>query len=97
MVVLAAFAVSIVLLCACSDRRQMSNRVIVQNEIFTLTGDSIIEDTVIAYSPDPSRIVSNVTVARLDSLYGDLGNTPLHFVHGKTWRARSKRPFMMPE
>ena len=43
---LAALAVSLVLMCACGGRKEMSNLVIVQNEVFTLTGDSIIEDSV---------------------------------------------------
>ena len=42
---LAAFAVGAILLCSCGDGKSMSSQVIVQNETFTMTGDSIIEDT----------------------------------------------------
>lgn len=86
------------ILSACNGRREMSNQVIVQNDVFTLTGDSLIEDTVIAYCPSPDRIKSNITLARLDSLYGGIsGITQVRFVQGREWRGRSKRPMMMPE
>ena len=49
-VMLAAIAVGLIL-CACNKGKEMSNQVIVQNEAFTLTGDSIIEDTIVAWVP----------------------------------------------
>ncbi len=94
--VLAAIVVGLVL-CACHGHKPMSNRVIVQNDDFTLTGDSVIEDTVIAYCPTPDRIESNVTLARLDSLYRDVDTARLRFVAGRPWRMHSKRPETMPE
>ena len=94
--VLAVFAVGI-LLCACGGRKEMSNRVIVQNEVFTLTGDSVIEDSIIAYCPSPDRIESNVSLRRLDSMYSDVDTSRVRFVQGKQWRMHAKRPFMMPE
>ena len=54
-VVLAVMTVSMCLVCSCFGRKEMSNLVIVQNETFTMTGDSIIEDTVFAYAVSPSR------------------------------------------
>ena len=66
-VMLAAIAVSL-LLFACSGRKEMSNQVIVQNELFTLTGDSIIEDSIYACAKS-DYIETNVSLERLDSLY----------------------------
>lgn len=94
---LAAFAVSIGLLCGCGGRKEMSNQVIVQNEVFTLTGDSVIEGAFIAYCPTPDRIESNVTLAHLDSLYGHVDTSRVRFYQGKSWRMHTKRPEMMPE
>ena len=97
---LAAIAVSVFVVCSCSGRKEMSNRVIVQNEAFTVTGDSIIEDTVWATVPSSrDRIKTNITVARLDSLYGHVGGeaTPLKFEGGRSWRKHKKRPALMPE
>ena len=95
---LAALVVSSVLLCSCGNRKEMSNQVIVQNEVFTLTGDSVIEDTIYAYCPPTAdRIESNISLSRLDSLYGHVDTDRVHFVQGKQWRKSSKRPIMMPE
>lgn len=94
---LAAIAVSIFFVCACGDGREMSNQVIVQNPTFTLTGDSIIEDTVFAFAEKPDRIESNITMARLDSLYGHVDPDRVRFTHGRPWRMRKSRPAMMPE
>lgn len=86
-----------VLLCACHGRGDMSGRVIVQNSTFTLTADSIVEDTLIAWVQGThDRINSNLTLARLDSLYGHLSATPIKFVHGKPWHRRAKRPLVIP-
>ena len=79
---LAAIVVGL-LMCACGGRKEMSNRVIVQNETFTLTGDSVIEDSVIAFCPTPTSIESNVSLRRLDSLYGDVDSSQVRFVQGK--------------
>ena len=68
-IALAAIAVGFNLLCSCEGRKEMSNQVIVQNETFTVTGDSVIEDTVFAHVIKPDRIETNITLARLDSLY----------------------------
>ena len=96
--VLAAFAVGL-LLCACGRNKAMSSSVIVQNETFTVTGDSIVEDTVVArVAANGDRIVSNLTLARLDSLYGTIdGGQEVTFVQGKAWRKRPTQPVMMPE
>ena len=95
--VLAVLAVSL-LLFACSRDKVMSNQVIVQNELFTLTGDSIIEDTITAWIPESmDRIASNLPLARLDSLYGNIDSLEVRFVQGKPWRKRKTRPTMMPE
>ena len=75
----------------------MSNHVIVQNETFILTGDSIIEDSVFAYAVSPDRIETNITMGRLDSLYGDIDSARVVFVHGVPWRMRNPRPAKMPE
>ena len=94
---LVALAVGL-LLCACGGRKEMSNQVIVQNEQFTVTADSIIEDTVVAWIPKSNdRIASNLTLARLDSMYGQESVSPVSFVQGRAWRLREKRPTMMPE
>lgn len=93
-VMLAVVAAS-VLLCACKDK-EMSNRVIVQNEVFTMTGDSIIEDTVFACMLN-DRIQSNVTLARLDSMYHQVDTDKVHFVKGRQWRMRKNLPAMMPD
>jgi hypothetical protein len=85
------------LLCACGGRKEMSNQVIVQNEVFTLTGDSLIEDTVFAYAIKPDRIETNITMNRLDSLYLHVDSAKIKFVHGRPWRMRQSRPTMMPE
>lgn len=93
---LAAIAVSVIL-CACSGRKEMSNQVIVQNDLFTLTGDSLIEGNVIAYCPSPDRIESTVSLSRLDSLYAHVDTARVHFIEGKHWRMRKNRPVTMPE
>ena len=94
---LAVITVSFVLLCACGGRREMSSQVIVQNETFTLTGDSVIEDSVFAYALSPDRIETNITMNRLDSLYRHVDTARVQFTHGRPWRARKTRPAMMPE
>lgn len=76
----------------------MSSQAIVQNEAFTLTGDSIIEDTLMAWVPrSMDRISSNLTLARLDSLYGHIDSLEVKFVQGKRWRKSRTHPTMMPE
>lgn len=94
---LAAMAVSLALLCNCSDRKEMSNRVIVQNELFTITGDSVIEGRFYACAPKPDRIESNISVSYLDSLYRQVDTTRVRFVQGKPWRMHKSRPAMIPE
>lgn len=88
-----------VMLAACHGRGEMSNRVIVQNTIFTVTGDSVIEDSVIAWVPKShDRIGSNIKLSRLDSLYARQNPTvELKFVEGKPWRKRRQRPAVMPQ
>ena len=94
---LAAFAVGAILLCSCDDGKSMSSQVIVQNETFTMTGDSIIEDTVFAVSSKPDRIETNITIARLDSLYGTFDPAQVQFTHGRPWHKRKQAPALMPE
>ena len=74
----------------------MSNRVIVQNETFTITGDSIMEDTLFAAAAK-DRIETNITMSRLDSLYGTFDPEQVKFTHGQPWRKRKKAPALMPE
>lgn len=93
---LAALAVSVIL-CACDGHIEMSNQVIVQNEIFTMTSDSIIEDTIYACALPSGHIQSNITTTRLDSLYSQVDSGRLRFVEGRRWRPRVKHPVMMPE
>ena len=97
MSLLAALAVSMIIVCSCDGRKEMSDYVIVQNEVFTMTGDSIIEDTVVAWCPAPGHIKNNVTLARLDSLYGHVDSSRVQFVQGKTWTPGNNPPIMMPE
>ena len=94
---LAAIAVSLICLYGCGGRNEMSNRVIVQNETFTLTGDSVIEDTVFAVALKPDRIETNITMNRLDSMYRHVDTAKVQFTHGRPWRMRQSRPVMMPE
>ncbi|MBQ9555977.1 MAG: hypothetical protein IJV05_07115 [Muribaculaceae bacterium] len=94
-VMLAAIAVS-VFLCACGGRKEMSNQVIVQNEVFTLTGDSVIEDSVYA-CVQGDHIKTNIAPSRLDSLYSHVDPEKVHFIQGKTWRMREGHSALMPE
>jgi len=94
---LAAVAVSLSLLCSCHGRKPMSNQVIVQNETFTMTGDSIIEDSVFAVAVKPDKIETNITISRLDSLYGNIDPEQVRFTGGRPWRKRKNRPAMMPQ
>ena len=94
---LAVIAVGVLVLLACGRGQGMSNSVIVQNETFVLTGDSVIEDTVYACVKSPDRIETNITVGRLDSLYCHVDSDRVGFVQGRPWRMRSTRPVMMPE
>jgi len=75
----------------------MDKRVIVQNETFTLTGDSIIEDTVFAVAVTRDRIESNITLSRLDSMYGPVDPERVRFVHDRPWRMNAKHTSLMPE
>lgn len=94
---LAAIAVSLGLLCSCGGRKEMSSHVIVQNETYTLTGDSVIEDSVFAFAINTDRIESNITINRLDSLYSHVDPSKVKFTHGRPWQMRKTRPAMMPE
>lgn len=85
------------ILCSCGGRQEMSGNVIVQNNTFTLTGDSLVEDTVFARVVSPDRIETNLTMARLDSLYRWVDTSKVRFVHGRPWRMRQPRPAVMPE
>ena len=85
------------ILCACSGRQEMSGNVIVQNDTFTLTGDSLVQDTVFARVQSPDRIETNLTMAHLDSLYRHVDTSRVHFFHGRPWRLRQPRPAVMPE
>ncbi|MBO4871008.1 MAG: hypothetical protein J5565_03380 [Muribaculaceae bacterium] len=81
-----------VTLTACHGKR-MSDHVIVQNEAFTLTGDSLIEGGIIATASTPLYIESSLTHERLDSIAnafafitGNEGRQPA-FTGGKPWHA----------
>lgn len=93
---LATIVVSLGLLCSCGGRKEMSNQVIVQNEAFTLTRDSIIEGPIYACVKS-DRIESNVKLDRLDSIYQHVDSSRIRFVQGKAWRKYKNRPAMMPE
>ena len=95
--VLVALAVGL-LFYACDSRKEMSNMVIVQNDTFTLTGDSVIEDTVIAWIPESQdRFETNLTLSRLDSLYGHPDDSlDIQFVRDKPWRKRQAKLAMIP-
>ena len=71
---LATIVVSLGLLCSCGGRKEMSNQVIVQNEAFTLTRDSIIEGPIYACVKS-DRIESNVKLDQLDSIYQQFSNS----------------------
>ena len=87
-----------VFLCACHGREEMDHHVIVQNEVFTVTGDSIIEDTVVAcVARKGDHIRTNINTARLDSLYRHNELSDVDFVQGKAWQKRKSRPTGMPE
>ncbi len=94
---LAAFAVGAFLLCSCGDGKSMSSQVIVQNETFTMTGDSIIEDTVFAAVSKSDRIETNITITRLDSLYGTFDPAQVQFTQAQPWHKRKQAPAQMPE
>ena len=94
---LAAIVVSLGLLCSCDGHKEMNSLVIVQNDTFTLSADSIVEDSVFAAVVSPDRIESNITMNRLDSLYGHVAPDQVKFTHGRPWRMRQQRPTMMPE
>ena len=90
-------AVGMLCLCGCHKGGETTSRAIVQNGRFTVTGDSIIEDTVFAcVARKGGRIASNLTLARLQAAYGDsaLG---VRFVQGKAWHRRDKRPATLPQ
>lgn len=87
-----------VFLCACHGHEEIGNNVIVQNEVFTVTGDSIIEDTVVAcVSRKGDHIRTNISTARLDSLYRHNDLSDVDFVQGKVWQKRMNRPAGMPQ
>lgn len=100
MMVLMAVAVSALLLCGCSGRKPSGDNAIVRNEVFTLTGDSLTEGDIFAHigKGKDRGIVTNMTVARLDSLYS-LADTAarVRFVQDKLWHRRRQRPALMPE
>ncbi len=96
-IALAVLTVGVCLLWACSGGSEMSSRVIVQNDTFTMTGDSIIEDTVMACAHSPEFIETNITMSRLDSLYRHADTARVRFVHGRPWRIKQPRPVLMPE
>ncbi len=84
----------IVLLClsACGDR--MADRMVVQNNQFTLTGDSLIEGGIIATAATPLHIESSLTRERLDSIAAAYSHAVGHdaervpaFTGGKPWRS----------
>ena len=85
-------------LTGCHDDSQMSGHVIVQNDTFTLTGDSIVEGaSTRAVAVSPGRINAIVDVARLDSLYRHVDSAHVRFVEGKRWQLHQPRPVTMPE
>lgn len=94
---LATAVVGVLLLCSCQGRQEMSSGVIVQNDSFTMTGDSIIEDSIYAVALSREHIKTNITTARLDSLYRQVDSSRVRFAQGKPWQMRKPRPVMMPE
>ena len=96
--ILAVVAAGLLLLSACSrGHSEMNGRVIVQNDTFTLTGDSVVEDTVTACVLSPDRIETNLTVSRLVRKYSHVDSTRIKFVHNRPWRLREPRPVTVPQ
>lgn len=95
---LMAVAVSL-MLCACHGRQEMNSQVIVQNDAFTVTGDSVIEDTVTAWVPRHGDCIeTTMNLGRLDSLYDRYDTLNIKFVQGKKWQRRHQGPgASMPE
>ncbi|MBQ1486662.1 MAG: hypothetical protein IIZ44_09410, partial [Muribaculaceae bacterium] len=94
---LVAAVMGLLLLCGCHSRQEKASRIIVQNERFTVTGDSIVEDTVMAWVPKQGdRIASNLTLDRLQTTYGN-DSLGVRFVQGKSWNRRDPRPTNLPE
>lgn len=95
---LMAVAVSL-MLCACHGRQEMNSQVIVQNDAFTVTGDSVIEDTVTAWVPRHGDCIeTTMSLGRLDSLYDRYDTLNIKFVQGKKWQRRQQGPgASMPE
>ena len=96
-VVLMAITVSAVLLCSCKDHKPMGDNVIVRNEIFTLTGDSLTEGAIYAHAIKDNSMSTNITLDYLDSIYSNVDTTRLRFVQGKPWQKRRQHPALMPE
>lgn len=96
---LAAIAVSIVLLCSCHHHNniEMSDQVIVENETFTLTGDSIIEGDIVVCAPNRNCFESNLDISLLNDKYSNLDTARVKFVEGEAWQMSKKRPPGIPE
>ena len=59
----AAVGLFVLSLGSCNrDGQQMAGGVIAQNDVFTMTGDSILEDTVYATATGPDYIKTNVSL-----------------------------------
>lgn len=96
----AAVGLFVLSLGSCNrDGQQMAGGVIAQNDVFTMTGDSIIEDTVYATAEGPDYIKTNVSLQGIEAIahrmMGD--SSEIRVLAGKTWHGRKQRPALMPE
>lgn len=96
---LAAIAVSLLLFGSCGGHKEVNGKIIEQNDSFTVTADSIIEDTIWAVAPaSRDRIESNISLARLESVYSGIKDSlKLKFESRNPWHMRKRRPAMIPQ
>lgn len=88
----------IILSFSCDRKSQTGGNVILRNERFTITADSLIEDSVFAaVSPQGDRIETNITMSRLQQLYGAVDTARVKFVHGRPWRRSNSDAHATPE
>ena len=65
----AAVGLFVLSLGSCNrDGQEMAGGVIAQNDVFTMTGDSIIEDTVYATATGPDYIKTNVSLQGIEAI-----------------------------
>jgi len=88
--------VAVMALCACT--RHGGDDTLLRTDTFTLTGDSIAQGNVFAFAKTRDRIETNVTMAWLDSLYGNATDTGrVRFAYGRPWRAHDNPSSRLPQ